>query len=158
MKEFENTLLDISCNNINAVAKKHNDIDNKAIGIITISGILISFLASSLSSEATLDICLLTIFFILTTLSFLTTVFLSILVLKPREASEVSTLNFINELRNEKKEHQIRRIIETSAEIEDELQDICRKKALGLSKAITALGISVMILIIYTILTFFYGI
>ena len=78
------------------------------------------------------------------------------MVLKPRKSNEVSTLNFITELWDETEQNQIRGIIETSAEIEDILQNICNTKAIELSKAINALGTSVIFLIVYAISTFFY--
>ncbi len=147
MKEFEDALLDINRDNLNSITKKHNDIDTKAIGIITISGILISFLLGSDASES----CISFFLFGLTSLSFLLTVFLSILVLKPRDAHEPSTLNLITDLKDEDEDVQISRILQTHAEIEDELQDICMEKALELNKAIVGLGFSVILLIIYTI-------
>ncbi len=81
MDECQETLLSISENNLNAVAKKHNDIDTKAIGIITISGILISFLIGSTSEKSFVSY----FSFFLTSLSFLITVYLCVLVLKPRD-------------------------------------------------------------------------
>lgn len=150
MNEFEDTLLDINRDNLNSIAKKHNDIDTKAIGIITISGFLISFLLGSVTSES----CISSILFVLTSLSFLLTVFFSILILKPREAHEPSTLNLITDLKDEDEDVQISRILQTHAEIENELQDVCTGKASELDKAIVGLGFSVILLIIYTIFTF----
>ena len=150
MDEFEEILLSISENNLNTASKKHNDIDTKAIGIITISGILITFITSSFTSCKSY---VSSILLFLTLLSFLITVFFCIVVLKPRKAHEPSTLMLIEQLKNEKKNVQISRILQTHAEIEDELQDICIDKASWLDKAVITLGVSVILLIIYNIIT-----
>jgi Ca2+/Na+ antiporter len=152
MEEFEAALLNISENNLNATYKKHNDIDNKAIGIITISGLLITFLTSSFTSRKS---CASSILLFLTLLLFLITVYFCVVVLKPRKAHEPSTLKLIEQLKNEEKKVQISRILQTHAEIEDELQNICTDKASELHKAVTTLGISVILLILYNIITFF---
>lgn len=151
MKDFEDALLDISRANLDSAAKKHNDIDNKAIGIITISGILISFLLGFSKPNNSGSAVL----FILTALSFLVTVFLSITVLRPRKAHELSTQILIDELKDEKPEYQVSRIVSSSAKIEDELQDICNGKAFELSWAVRALGISVIVLILFTLSIYF---
>ena len=149
MDEFEEALLDISENNLNAVSKKHNDIDTKAIGIITISGILITFLTSSFTTSKSY---VSSILLFLTLLSFFITVFFCIVVLRPRKAHTPSTLYLIEQLKDEDKNVQISRILQTHAEIEDELQDICTDKASWLDKAVRTLGISVILLIIYNII------
>lgn len=151
MKDFEDALLDISRANLDSAAKKHNDIDNKAIGIITISGILISFLLGFSKPNNGGS----SVLFILTALSFLVTVSLSIIVLRPRKVHELSTQILIDELKTENPEYQVSRTIASSAKIEDELQDICNSKAFELSRAIQALGISVMVLILFSLSIYF---
>lgn len=152
MDEFEATLLNISENNLNTISKKHNDIDTKAIGIITISGLLITFI---MSSSTPIKGYVSSILLFLTLVFFLITVFFCIVVLKPQKAHEPSTLKLIEQLKNENKDVQISRILQTHAEIEDELQDICSEKASELNKAVKLFGVSVILLIIFSIITFF---
>ena len=151
MTDFEGALLDISRANLDAVAKKHSDIDSKAIGLITISGILISFLLGFGKPNNWIS----TGFFILTALSFLVTALLSVIVLRPRKAHELSTKILIDELKDEKPENQVSRVIASAAKIEYELQGICNAKAIELSSAVRALGISVIVLILFTLSVYF---
>lgn len=153
MKDFEDVLLDINRDNLNSVSKKHNDIDNKAIGLITVSGVLISLLLGFIDTDKVYN-CYSIVLLYITAFSFLYTVYLSILVLKPLETYTPSTLNFINDFWNETPVNQIRGILNTSAVIEDELQNVCDAKALKLTKSVKFLGYSVIILTVYALSTF----
>ncbi|HII01154.1 TPA: hypothetical protein HA351_05740 [Methanosarcinaceae archaeon] len=150
MKDFEETLLKVTLHNITTAISKQNSIDYKAIAIITISGVLISFLARLSSSNGKVA----TFFFILTLFSFFEAIWLSVAVLEPRNTYELSTLNFISDLDDENDERQVCGIIGTSAEIEDELQDICNEKANKLWNAIRGLQVSIVFMSLYSATAF----
>jgi len=146
MVEFEAALLDIAWKNLDGENNRFKDIDTKAIGIITITGIVMTFL----SKPASLSI-ISTIFFILASLSFLVTIFLSVLVIRVRKAKSLSTRYLIEDFKDEKPERQIRGMIGTIAENEKNLRSVCNDKAEELTWAVYALGVSIVLLILYSI-------
>jgi hypothetical protein len=145
MKDFEDTLMALTMFNIGTANKKHNDIDNKAIGVITISGLLISFLLGFSQAGGSIS----TILFIIALFSFMLTIWLSIGVLRPRKSHDLSTLCCINEIEDDDP-YKVNHVIGAAAEIEDEIQNICTSKAGGLWNSIRGLTLSVGLLIIYT--------
>lgn len=139
-------MLDIAWKNWDSQYNRFKDIDTKAIGIITISGILMAFITKSASyGQVT------TVLFILTSFSFLVTILFSVRVIRLREIDMISTNNLINQLREEHKERQIRGIIGTIGKVEDSLQTACDTKANELRHSVYSLGCSVIFLILYSI-------
>ena len=147
MKDFEDALLEVSWNNLNIENKRFKDIDTKAISIITICGILTTLLINFGISDNTLS----QIIFILTDLSFLLTVILSISIIKPRKVKSLSTKTLIDFFKDKAPETQITGIIATAAEAEDLLMDINDLKAQELNKSVTLLGVSVILMIVYSL-------
>ncbi|MCD4845552.1 MAG: hypothetical protein K8R25_13810 [Methanosarcinales archaeon] len=160
-KSFNDVLLNISCKNLESHYNRYKDIDAKAIGIITITGILITFLAKPVNNGYLTEI-----FFTLTMLSFLITIVLTVLVIRTRKYEDVSTDKLIDELSNETKENQINRIIGTIAAAEKKMCEVSNTKAQDLRRSIYSLGVSIVMLIFYSTLSFrwflficfFYGI
>lgn len=148
MKEFDDAMLDIGWKNLENQYNRFKDIDTKAIGVITITGILITFLAKPATND-----CLTKTLFILTMVSFLVTIILSILVIRTRKYETVSTWNLIKELSAEKKEDQISRTVGTIADKEQKICDVANTKANDLKWAIYCFGFSVIMLIFYSILS-----
>jgi hypothetical protein len=146
MKKFEDCLLEITSKNIESEKKRLNDMDTKAIGIITIIGIVVVFI----SKPENLGRLSATIYLI-TILSFLITILLCVLVLRVRDFNILETKYLVNDLRDENPETQIREIIDTSADVEASITDACKSKARQLRYAVFALGISMVFLIIYSI-------
>lgn len=146
MKDFEDAMLDAAWKNMDDENNRFKDIDAKAIGIITITGVLITFLAKPVNSGNIPNIL-----FILTALSFLATVFFSILVIRVRWVEALSTQYLIEDFKDKKQEHQIRGLIATIAKAHSDLRLACNRKAKDLIRAIYALGISVILLIFYTL-------
>lgn len=52
MVDFYEAMLDIGWKNLDTENKRHSDLDNKAIGIISITGMLITFLLGSIKSSS----------------------------------------------------------------------------------------------------------
>ena len=148
-KSFDDALLEISWKNLESHHNRFKDIDAKAIGIITITGILITFLAKPVNNEWLTEI-----FFTLTMLSFLITIALTVLVIRTREYEAVSTNILIDKLSNEKKEYQIGGIIGTIAAAEEKMCEVSNKKAQDLQRSIYSLGFSIFMLILYSMLSF----
>lgn len=148
MKDFDDALLDTAWKNMDDENNRFKDIDAKAIGIITITGVLVTFLAKPVNSRNITNI-----FFILTTLSFLVTILFSILVIRVRRVEALSTQYLIEDFKNEKPERQIKGLIGTIAKSHSDLRMACNKKAKDLIRAVYALGFSVISLIFYTIST-----
>lgn len=146
MKEFEDAMLDVAWKGLDIENNRFKDIDTKAIGIITITGILMTFLAKPTDSGV-----ITTILFVLTAIFFLGAILLSVLVIRVRKGDSVSTNILINGLKEEIPEHQIRGIISTIAEAEDKLGEVCDTKAYELSLAVYALGAGVILLIFYSL-------
>ncbi len=113
MVNFEDAMLDVAWKNLESENNRFNDLDTKATGIITITGILITFLAKPTNSKIFPKVL-----FAATAISFLVTILLSVLVIRTRVAKAVSTEFLIEELKNEKPERQIRGIIGTIADVE----------------------------------------
>jgi hypothetical protein len=149
MKEFDDAMLDVAWNNLNFQYTRFKDIDTKAIGIITITGILITFL-----SKPTGNGCLSNTLFITTSLFFLMTILLSVGAIAMRKYDALSTNNLIDELSHEGEKRQIRGITGTMAKVEKEICDAANKKADILKFAIFSLGASIILLIFYSISTF----
>ena len=141
-------MLDIAWKNLDSQRNRFKDIDTKAIGIITISGILMTFITKSLNCEYAPMI-----FFILTSLAFLVTIILSVRVIRLRETDMISTNNLITQLREEDKERQIRGIIGTIAKVEKSLQTACDTKSNELQYSVYSLGCSVLFLTLYSLST-----
>lgn len=145
MDDFENILLEISKNNLDAENKRYKDINTRAIGIITICGILITLLMNFEKSQCTIS----KILFLFAALLFLITVILSIRVITPREVKSLSTKILIDFYKNKPTENQISGIIQTAANAEDLLMNTNDTKAKELDKAIYTLGIGVILMILY---------
>ncbi|MFZ2412182.1 MAG: hypothetical protein WAW23_11470 [Candidatus Methanoperedens sp.] len=148
MKEFEDALLDIGWNNLDSEKNRFKDIDTKAIGIITITGILMTFLAKpeNLGNISSF-------LFVLTALSFLSTILLCVRVIRIRLADALSTNYLIEDLKNMEPKLQIRGIVKTIANAELSLGMACTSKAEELKYAIYALCASIILLIAYTLST-----
>ena len=147
MNDFEDKLLEVSWNNLNIENKRFKDIDTKAISIITICGILTTLLINFGISDNTLSQAI----FILTALSFLVTVILSISIIKPREVKSLSTKILIDFFKDKPLEEQVTGIIATAADAEDVLMDTNDLKAQELNKSVKLLGVSVILLIVYSL-------
>ncbi len=148
MKEFEDALLDIALKNIDSEKNRFKDIDTKATAIITIVGVLITFLAQKFVSSSNV------LLFLLTALSFLVTILICVLVIRVKMVDVLSTELLIEDFKDAKKEDQIRGIIVTIAKAEKSLRDCCSQKANELKHAVFALGISIVLLILYSLSTF----
>ncbi|NJD52908.1 MAG: hypothetical protein FIB07_08590 [Candidatus Methanoperedens sp.] len=151
MKDFEDALLIVACKNLESEANRFKDIDTKVLGIITITGILITFLMKSADSGK-----ISTIIFLLTALSFLVTILFCVFTIKTRYTEAVSTSNLVNDIKNREKEHQLKGIIDTIAVSENTLRMAANSKAKDLRHAIYALGFSVFLLILYSLSVFFH--
>jgi uncharacterized membrane protein YkgB len=151
MKEFEDALLDIASKNIDSERNRFKDIDTKATAIITIVGVLITFLAQQFASSSG-NVFL----FLLTSLSFLITILICVLVIRVKMGEFLSTELLIEDFKDVKKEDQIRGIIVTTAKVEKSLRDCCSQKANELRYAVYALGISIVLLILYSVVYVYY--
>jgi len=149
MKDFEDAMLELSWNNYTIEYQRYKDIDNKAIGIITISGILISFLIGSTNAVGSKGL------FILTTLSFLIAVFFCVLTLRVRSSEILNSNKLIEELKSQKQTRQIRGTVGTIAKVEMSLQKACESKIDDLRIAVHTLVAGVFFLIFYSISTIF---
>jgi hypothetical protein len=143
MKEFEDALLELSWNNFQTENQRYKEIDDKATNIITICAALISFLIA-FRPEGSSDV-----FFLFVVLSFLVTVILSVRVLRTRKTETVSTERLIKDFKKSEPSQQIRGIITTIGTAEKNLRDVCNKKTNEMSKAITVLVFSVIVLSVY---------
>lgn len=128
MIEFEDAMIDVAWKKLDIENNRFKDIDTKAIGVITITGILMTFLVKPTDSGIVTSTL-----FILTALLFLAAILLSVFVIRVRKGESVSTKILINGLKKEKQENQIRGIISTIADAEDKLGDVCDTKAYELS-------------------------
>ncbi len=151
MKEFNDAMLDLAWNNLNSEHNRFKDIDTKAIGIITITGILMAFLTKSTFVGVTPSIFILSI-----AVAFFITIFFSLRAVKIREIDALSSKILIDTFRNENPTRQIGGIIGTIAETEKDVRAVCNSKAVDLERAIFALGFGVAMLILYTIISFSY--
>jgi hypothetical protein len=144
---FDEAILDIAWKNLDAENKGHNDLDTKAIGLITITGILITFLLGSVSSSS--GVLGNKNIFYLTAIFFLFTILISVFVLRVEHIKVLSTQILITELKNKSPDVQIKSIIGTIADMEDRISEKNYNKAKRLEYAIYSLSISIIFLIIY---------
>ncbi len=153
MKDFEDTLIDISWRNLDIEHNRFKDIENRAFGIITliitISGIITTFLARPTNFGVVSKFL-----FILIYISFLVTILLCLKVISMRSLTKLSTKYLIEGLMDEQPERQIRSTISTIAELEDEFRKFSNIKAKELQYAIYSFGISVILIILYFLWTF----
>lgn len=149
MREFDVVMLDLALRNLDSEKNRFRDIDTKATGIITIMGILMTFVINFAMPVVHDKISI--ILFILTAFSFLVTIFISVWVIRIRMGPGLITTKLINKLENEDTERQIGGIIGTLAKIGEELQSVCNDKAEDLKLAIYALFTSVALLISYSL-------
>jgi len=149
MDEFEGTLIEIAWKKLDSENNRFRDIDTKAIAIITITGVLITLIPKYDNMGGFQKILL-----ILTAVSFFTTIFLCILVLRTRKSEVISIKYLIEDFKNENKENQIRGLISTIAESERSLCKVCNNKANELNYAVIEFGISVILLVLYSLLVF----
>lgn len=152
MKEFNDALLDIAWKNLDRQYNRFKDIDTKAIGIITISGILMAFIAKSGDGE---QISISAFFFMLTSLLFFITILLSICAIRTRQIDIASTNKLIEELKDASEERQIPSIIGSIAASEHNVCKVSNAKAKNLRFAIYAFGISIISMICYSLSTIF---
>lgn len=146
---FDDALLDIAWKNLDSHYVRFKDVDTKAVGIITITGILVTFMSKPVHSDY-----LSSILFMLTSLFFLMTILLCVGVIATRKYEAVSTDHLIDELAGEPDEKQIRRLIGTIAAAESDVCMAANSKAKVLRFAIFSLGFSLILLIIYSLSTF----
>lgn len=142
-KEFDYKLLDVALKNYDNQYSRFKDIDNKAIGIITIIGILITFLKIRPIDNGHIPTTLLMIPMVL----FLIAVLLCIWTIKTRKYEAVSTTNIINEISIEYNKENIKRIINTVAVAEKTVCEVSNYKAKLLRYAICILGLGIILLI-----------
>lgn len=100
MIEFEDAMIDVAWKKLDIENNRFKDIDTKAIGIITITGILMTFLAKPIDSGLVTSAL-----FILTALLLLAAILLSVSVIRVRKGESVSTKILINGLKKEKPEN-----------------------------------------------------
>lgn len=158
MEDFKSLILNISQKNLENQDKRYKDMDNKAISIITITGVLTSFLVGSGSlmnsiNAGSPESSLSQYLYALTALSFLVTVLLSIWVIKVRLVKMFHTkllLNMLNE-KNPTESNIMEFIIPFFTETEADLFESCNKKGKILSYSVYFLGFSVVLLICYSI-------
>lgn len=154
MTRFDEVTLDMAWKNISNKNSRYKDMDTKAIGIITITGILLAFINVNQSNFTEGSLGKVPLYLLaLTMLSFLITVFLAIIVIRTRIGTQLSTKILIERLKNVEPEHQIGGVLSTIAELEYRLQGVCNNKANELTRAVYALGLSVILLAIYVIST-----
>jgi hypothetical protein len=152
MQKFEDAMVDLAWKNYAHHSNRYKDIETKATGLITIAGVLITFLANLAKSGIYREISLFLL--ILTSLSFLLTISLSIWVIRVPGAIVIHSEDLINYYKDKEQKDQIYGILEAIAACESSMLDLCEKKAKILSKAVYALGLSVILLIFYSLSTF----
>lgn len=146
MKEFEDAMLDIAWKNLDSENNRFRDIDTKTIGVITITGILMTFLSIP-EDVGSMSMYL----FFLTIISFFVTILLSVLAIKVRRADLLVTKYLIEDFKDvEPREHQIRGITTTIAESQYSICKANAKKANNLKYAVITLSIGVVLLISYS--------
>lgn len=145
MKDFEDAMLDVAWNNLDAMVKRYSASDTKAFGIISLCGIFVSFMIAIVLNGNMVPFTM--GLFLLTAITFIFSVIFCIASIYPRKINDLSTDKLIDDLFNKKPEHQIRGIITTIGGVEDSWRKVCAKKALWLIRASYALGIGVLTLI-----------
>lgn len=146
MKSFNDLLFDVAWKNLENHNARYKDLDTKAVGIISIIGILITFIVKPVD-----NIHISTTLFMLTSFSFLITILLCIGTIMTRKVKVISTDNLIEYLSEESEERQIKGIIGTIAAAEKEMCEVSNAKATVLKYTIFALGFSIILLIFYSI-------
>ena len=146
MKGFEDALLDIAWNNLESEGTRYKDIDNKAIGVITITGILMTFIIGS--GDAVQPSPPPSPLLVVASISFLVTIILSIMAMSVRRTDAVSTKFLIEDLNDKAPERQIRGTIATIAEAETGMRKVGNSKASWMRYSVYALGVSVALLIL----------
>ncbi len=149
MIEFYDAMLDVSWKNWEFQCNRFRDVDTKAVGIITITGILITFLSKAGTSSRLSE----TLYFA-ASMSFLVTILLCVGAIMTRKYEAISSYNLLEELSGEDKEKQIKRLIGTIADKEEKLCKKSNTKAAILRCAIITLGFSILFLIFYSISVF----
>jgi hypothetical protein len=149
-KSFDEILIELNWKILENQYNRFKDIDTKAIATITVSGVLITFLTRSSN-----DNCLTIPFFILTMVSFLITILLGINVVKTRNYEGIPTESLIklSESMEYKKKDKIGITAGTIAATEKTMRDAANAKAEDLKISIYGLGYSIILLIIYSILS-----
>lgn len=153
MDDFDEIMLDIGWKNLDAENKRHSELDTKAIGLITITGILITFLIGSV--DPTLGLSGSKILFLLTLFFFLITVYKSIKVLEVKKMKALSSESLFKKLINEDSDFQIKTILRSIVETETAMRNKNTEKADKLRVAVNFLGYSVVFLIFYVTSLFF---
>ena len=146
MKDFEDAMLDVSWNIFDTETKRHEALDTKAIGIISIAGILTTFLIGFVTIEEYKQIILLTV------LSFMMAVIFSILVLIPQKTELLSFSKLIDKFEGSEQDIQITGIATTIWKTGRVLRNVCNKKAVLLLISIIFLGTGVILLILVSLL------
>lgn len=147
MKDFEDAMLDVSWNIFDTELRRHEALDTKAIGIISIAGILTTFLIGFVKVEEYNQII-----FFSTVFSFMMAVIFSILVLIPRKTRLLTMSELIDKFEGTEQGIQITGIAATIWKTGRVLRSICNKKAVLLLISIIYLGIGVILLIIISLL------
>ena len=147
MKEFDKSLLDIGWKNLESQEKKYTELDTKAMGIISISGIIITFITKPATDSSCFSISL----YILTSLAFFTTILFSIWAIRTRKYKGLLTNNLIYELGTEPEERQIGGIIGSIAQTQENLYETTRRKVIDIRHTVYIFGISILLLIIYSL-------
>lgn len=150
MREFDDVLLDIALKNLDSEINRFKDIDTKAIGIITIVGILVTFLFKENLGRLNGNLNL----FLLPALAFLITILICVSVIRVKGVDVLSTHLLIEDFKDKKSEDKIKGLIATIAKAEKAMRDCCNQKAHQLKYAVFALGISIILLILYSLSTF----
>ena len=142
MKDFEDAMLDVSWNIFDTEMRRHEALDIKAIGIISIIGILTTFLIGFVKVEGN------NMFVFLSVFCFTMAVIFSILVLIPRKTELLSISELIDKFEGTKQDIQITGIASTIWKTGRVLRSVCNKKAILLLISIIYLGAGVILLIL----------
>ena len=154
MKDFEDVLLDVFLRNGDEERARLKDIQTRTFEvitlIITISGVLSALLAKPTNSDTILKILFISIniFLLLSILLCFKIIFKRgyLVVLEPKF--------FIESLKNESTELQIRSLISSIIHENESFQRLANNKAKELQYAIFSFGISIILMIFYSFWTF----
>ena len=146
-EEFDNLILDIAQKNLDREYNRFKDIDNKAIGIIGVAGVLLTFISRPTSS----DICVLSkdVIYMFTLSSFSITIILGLYTVMIRKYIHLPTDNIIKGAIYDKKYKKT--LIGTYKKSENKLTEEANKKACILKCSIFMLGLSIILSIIYNV-------
>jgi len=92
--KFDEAILDSTLRNIESEKNRFKDIDTKAIGIITLTGVLMTFLTKPITEPITFGYISF-VFFISTNFLFLITILLCISVIRVRNTFQISTKGLV---------------------------------------------------------------